>query len=315
MLTPDVRRVLLLAEVARHGSITAAAEALCYTPSAISQQMTRLEREIGQPVLERHPRGTSLTEAGQVLVTHAERMSRELEEATAELVNLERLHAGCLRIGTFPTAASSLLPPVVLNFSRQHPGVQVVVRSASNSQLLTMLEKRQVELALMCDYEWRRVPETNLEVVPLALDPTVLVVAKSHTLAGCDSTDVRMLKSERWVVRANHPMTEVLVRSCRAAGFEPKLAHEASDFQEVQALVAMGLGVALAPLHGLVAVRDDVMLLVPQSVAAHRRVVLGYVRGRGLSPAALVTKKLLLSAASSWSTTSVPSSTARAKVS
>ncbi len=118
----DTNRMFTLREVAEHGSITAAAAALGYTTSAVSQQIAKLEKEAGQPLLERHARGIVLTEAGRSVVKHTERILIELEAADAELAEIKGLRAGVLALGTFPTAGSSLLPLVVKEFKTRHPG-------------------------------------------------------------------------------------------------------------------------------------------------------------------------------------------------
>ena len=109
----DPRRLLLLVDVVRAGSITSAATRLNYTTSAVSQQISKLETEVGQPLLERHARGVRLTEAGAVLVRRAERIETQLLAAGTELDDIAGLRSGTVRIGTFPTAGASLLPPVV----------------------------------------------------------------------------------------------------------------------------------------------------------------------------------------------------------
>ena len=127
----DTRRLLLLVEVVRTGSITAAATRLSFTTSAVSQQLSKLELEAGQPLLERHARGVRLTEAGEVLVRHADRIETHLLAARNELEDLSGLRAGTLRIGTFPTAGASLLPPVVKLFKSRYPAVALTVRSSA----------------------------------------------------------------------------------------------------------------------------------------------------------------------------------------
>lgn len=278
--------MLLLAEVARCGSLTAAAHELTYTPSAVSQQISKLEAEAGQPLLDRNARGITLTDAGRALVRHAERIDRQLRAARAELDDIAGLRAGTLRLGSFPTAGSSLLPLVVTRFTARHPGVRLTVRSALRPGLLDMLEGREVELALLWDYDWDRIAESGLAITHLLDDPTALLVAADHPLAGRASVALDELANEQWVTRAgNHPLAEVLARSCRAAGVPPRIAFAAHDYQEAQAMVAVGLGIALAPRLALTNLRGDVRLIPVNPPTPGRRIMLARLAERRPTPA------------------------------
>ena len=282
----DVRRMFLLADVAAQGSITATARALSYTPSAVSQQLAKLEDEAGQPLLERHARGISLTIAGEVVVRHAARMREQIDAARSELDEIAGLRAGILFLGTFPTAGSSLLPPVVTRFRELYPEIRLTVRSGLLAGLRHMIQERTVELALLWDYEWNRLDDDTLQVRHLLDDQTVLLVAKDHWAAGRKSLPLSELADEPWIIRAeNNPVAEVLARSCRAAGFQPRIAYEAHDYQEAQAMVGVGLGVAVAPRLALTNLRDDVAIVPIQGYAPVRRILLARLAERRLTPA------------------------------
>lgn len=281
----DVTRLLLLAEVARHGSMTAAAATLAYTPSAVSQQIRRLESDIGQPLLDRHARGVSLTEAGRVTVEHVTEIERSLEVLQGRLDNLLGLREGSLRLGTFPTLGASLLPLAVTAFRGAYPGVRLSVHSARLAPLLELLERRRVELAFLWEYEWSRITGDGLDLRVVTEDPTSLVVSASHRLAGQTSVDVRELAEESWIIRGdNHPVAEVLSRTASAAGFEPSVSFEANDYQEAQAMVAVGLGIALAPRLALANLRSDVRVLRLDGCAPSRRILLARLAARAPSP-------------------------------
>ncbi|MFF1689983.1 MULTISPECIES: LysR substrate-binding domain-containing protein [unclassified Streptomyces] len=283
----DVRRILLFTEVARRGSVTATARALNYTPSAVSQQISRLEAEADQPLLERHARGVTLTDAGRALAGRGERIERELIAARNELADFAGLRAGTLRIGTFPTVGASLLPQVVIAFREAHPDVRLTVRSARIAGLWSMLENREIELSLMWDYDWCRIDRKDVAVTPLLDDPPALLVSDRHRLAGRDSATLADLAGDPWITRAeHHPVAEALDRSCRAAGFEPQIAYEAHDYQEAQAMVAAGIGVALAPTLALEGIRPGVGVLRLQPPAPVRRILLVRMADHALTPAA-----------------------------
>ncbi|HWC21627.1 MAG TPA: LysR family transcriptional regulator [Flexivirga sp.] len=282
----DVRRLALLAEVAGEGSISAAAKAAGYTPSAVSQQIAKLEREAGQPLLERHARGISLTDGGRALVGRAGRIANEIRAARAELDEIAGLRSGSVRLGSFPTASASLLPLAVKGFGLQHPDITVSVRSALRAELLEMLHVRDVELALLWDYDWDRIEDSSLELLPLIDDPTALLVSAGHRLADRSAVPLEELAREQWVTRADdHPLGDVLRRVTARAGAEPQITFEAHDYHEVQAMVAVGLGVALAPRTALTNLREDVRVIDVSPGAPVRRIMLARLADRRLTPA------------------------------
>jgi molybdate transport repressor ModE-like protein len=281
----DLRRLHVLREVGRLGSLTAAAAELTFTTSAVSQQVTKLERELGVALLERHPRGVSLTEAGHALLRHADEIDRIIEAAREEMAEFAGLRRGQLRLGTFPTVGASLMPDVVLAFRARHPDVTVTVVSARRAGLVDQLRRRQVELTLLWDYPWQRIEDADLETVTLMSDPTVLLVPVQHPLASAGSVAAEALSEEQWVVRDEHPVADVLRRVCRAAGFEPSVAFAANDYQETQGMVAAGVGIALAPRLALSALRPDVAAVELRG-SPSRRILLAHLAGRRLSPPA-----------------------------
>lgn len=299
----DVRRLALLAEVIDSGSMTAAAEHLGYSASAVSQQLRRLEVEAGQPLLHRQARGVRPTEAGAVLAGHARHVLRRLDAAEADLAELAGLRRGTLAIGTFPTIASALMPTVVSRFRRQYPDIRLDVRSARFDELVAMLESGRVGISLLWDYAWSRVDPAAFSLTPLLDDPTVLVVAEDHRLARRHTTTLSELAEEDWIVRAHdHPVAEVLERSCRAAGFSPRIAFEANDYQEVQAMVSVGIGVALAPRTAVTTPRPDIRVLGLGREAPSRRVLLAHRQDRLRAPAELAMHQLLVDIAREYQT-------------
>ncbi|MDT0318779.1 LysR family transcriptional regulator [Streptomyces millisiae] len=304
----NVRRLLLLTEIAEHGSLTGAASAAGMTASAASQQMSRLEAEVGQPLLERLPRGVRLTGAGEALVARGRAIRRELRAAQADLDAFARLDRGTLRLGSFPTVSASLLPLALTRFARAHAGAEVVVRSAMLAQLREMLHTGEVELALLWDYRWNRVSDEALTLTHLLNDPTVLVVPANSRLLDEPEVSLRSLAAQHWIIRAdNHPVAEVLRRSCRLAGFEPRIAYESHDYQEAQAMVAAGLGIAIAPRLALTNRRNDVRLVrlgadVPAPI---RRILLARPENRMPTPATLAMIDILHAVAERFTDTNL----------
>ncbi len=282
----DVRRMTVLAAVIDSGSMTAAAETLSYTTSAVSQQLSRLEKEVGQPLLQRQPRGIVPTEAGLVLADHARRIGRQLAAAEADLAQVAGLRRGRLTVGTFPTVGGSLLALAVSRFRTAHPGVRLSVRSARLDRLTEMLDSGEADLSLLWDYAWNRVDPEAYALTHLLDDPTMLIVSADHPLAERKRVDMADLAAEEWVVREpDHPVAEVLERSCRAAGFSPRIAFHANDYQEAQAMVSVGLGIALAPRTAVTNPHPDVRVISLGSTAPARRILLARRRERVPAPA------------------------------
>ncbi|MCV7357536.1 LysR family transcriptional regulator [Mycolicibacterium fluoranthenivorans] len=283
----DTNRMFTLREVAAHGSITAAAEALGYTTSAVSQQIAKLEKEAGQPLLERHARGVALTDAGRSVVRHTERILVELHAADAELAEIRGLRAGVLALGTFPTAGSSLLPLVVKEFKTRHPGVELKVFSGRFDRLVDALRRRETELSLLWDYEWNRINDPTLTYHHLMNDPTMLLVSEHHRLADRDAISIGELRDESWVVRAeDHPVAQTLEKLCQQGGFTPRTSVFAHDYGEVQAMVAVQLGVAIAPRLAVLNPRPDVRSIRLATRPPQRRILIAHLAERRLSPAA-----------------------------
>ena len=285
----DTNRMFTLRQVADHGSITAAAEALGYTTSAISQQIAKLEKEAGQPLLERHARGIVLTEAGHSVVRHTERILIELQAADAELAEIQGLRAGVLAIGTFPTAGSSLLPLVVKEFKTRHPGVDLVVVSGRFARLVDALRRRETELSLLWDYEWNRIDDPTLTCHHSDERPDLASCFEHHDSPTeiSPSFGIGELRDESWVVRADdHPVAQTLEKLCQQGGFTPRTSVFAHDYGEVQAMVAVELGVAIAPRLAVLNPRPDVRSIPLATRPPQRRILIAHLAARRLSPAA-----------------------------
>jgi DNA-binding transcriptional LysR family regulator len=297
----DVRRLVLLAEVIDSGSMTAAAEALSYTPSAVSQQLRRLEAEVGQPVLQRQARGVTATEAGAVLARYARRVERQLSAAEADLADIAGLRRGQLDIGTFPTIGSSLMPLAVSAFKSRHPGIRLSVRSGRLEALTEMLESGVIGLSLLWDYEWNRLDPSDFQLTHLLDDPTMLVVAADHRVARRRQVSMAQLADEEWIVRAdNHPVAGVLVRACRAAGYEPRISFHANDYQEAQAMVSVGLGIALAPRTAVTNKHPDVRVISLGNTAPSRRILVANRHDRVRAPSEDAMRQILLEVARAY---------------
>jgi DNA-binding transcriptional LysR family regulator len=275
----DVRRLRVLREVALRGSIARAAESLRFTPSAVSQQISKLEREAGVPLLERGPRSVALTPAGRRLVEHAEAILERLAEAEGELRELGGAVAP-LRVASVTTAAVSILPQALTRFAAARPDVEVAVEEADPLVSLARLRAREVDLAVVFEYD--RVPlpvDSRVTLEVLLEEPLRIVLPAGHPAARQRVVRLLDLAEESWIrstPRSScHPFTE---RACRAAGFEPRFRVEVDDYAAMQELVASGAGVAFAPDLGLTRVNPGVAVR-PVAFGPKRRVLAAWRSG------------------------------------
>jgi len=283
----DVRRLRILREVARRGSFTAAAEALSYTPSAVSQQIAALERQAGAVLVERGPRGVSLTEPGRVLVAGADEVLGRLAAAEGELAAIAGLRAGLLRLGWFATAGATLMPRAIAAFQRHHPEVQLDLFEGDPDACIPKLRTRELALALVYQFELAEPMGTDLEQVPLVHDPLYIGLPPGHPLASRDRVRLADLAGEHWIQGVRHGSTvEELPRACRLVGFEPRVAFQTDDRTAVEGLVAAGVGVALFPRLTLPTVRPDVAVRPLEASGLAREVRAALPPGAYRPPAA-----------------------------
>ena len=280
----DVRRLRVLREVAAHGSFSAAAEALSFTQSAISQQVAALERETGTRLVERSARGVRLTEAGEVLVRHTEAILARLGEAEAELEAIAGLQAGRLRVAAFESAAATLMPVAIAEFRRRHPAVELTFTLAEPEPALAMLRAGEIELGLTVEGVGEAAED--VEQVELLEDPLYLVLAADHPLARRRQVALADVAEDPWVLgRTDLECNRVVIRACQRAGFEPRVAIQTDDYAAAQGLVAAGVGVALIAELGLHAQREDVVVRSLGRDTPYRRVKVAVLAGGYRSPA------------------------------
>ena len=256
----DIRKLRLLRELAHRGTIAAVAEALSYTPSAVSQQIAALEREAGRPLLTRTGRRVSLTPAGAVLVEHTEVVLADLERAEAALAASETGLSGSVRLGAFPTALRTVVLPAMLEIGRAEQGLELTVTEVDPAGVPDLLRGGQLDIALVHEYD--NVPSAmgpGIEIEPI-LDE-VVYLASSAAPEAADLAVVRSHAGSRWIVGNPGTLCHTMaVRTCQSQGFEPRIAHRVDDFATVLRLVAAGAGVALVPQLGATDVPAGVVL-------------------------------------------------------
>ncbi|KAA9393709.1 LysR family transcriptional regulator [Kocuria coralli] len=291
----DPRKLAVLVAVVEHESITAAAEELMFTASAVSQQLRKLEQEAGQPLFRRRPRGVIPTEAGYLLATHARKVLRQLHAAQSDMEELARGERGTLKIGTFPSLAASFLPRVLDTYRAQFPAIKLSVHSTIFDALLEELERGQSHLCFLWDYPWKRFGSTGIRSEEIFQEPSVVLVSDSHPLARAHDVGMADLRDEPWVSRANdHPVVEVLDRAAAEAGFRPDITMYANDYQEAQAMVSVGIGIAMVPMSAVALQHPKVRILSLRDTLPERRVLLAQREERSSTPAEMAFRRLVL---------------------
>jgi DNA-binding transcriptional LysR family regulator len=284
----NVGRLKVLTEVARRGSFSAAAEALSYTQSAVSQAIARLEAETGTTLIVRDRGGVRPTAAGASLVEHAEGIFGRIEAAEADLAAVLGIRGGRLRMASFPSAGATLMPLAIARFRELHPDVALTLAEGEPEEIAPRLRAAEFDLALLFEFPGARERHgARLRTKLLLDDPMLVALPAEHARADQPALSLADLRDEDWVqTSATSPCARHVVRSCLAAGFEPKVTFESDDYETVQGLVAAGVGVALIPHLALTHVHPGIVVraLAPRSPA--RRVVAATLAAAGVLPAA-----------------------------
>jgi DNA-binding transcriptional LysR family regulator len=294
----DVRRLRLLRELSSRGTVTAVAEALAYTPSAVSQQLAQLERDAGVPLLERAGRGVRLTEAGRRLAVHAEAIMVRMEAAEADLAGLSGEATGRLRVACFQTAAGTLVLPALIELKARHPAVEPELMDMEAEESLPGLRLGDYDLVVAEEYDHApRKRDPGLERRELALDHMLVALPGSHPLAGRDRVPLGELACEPWVsARENTLFAAMTARACRAVGsFEPKVRHRTNDLRLLFELVARGEGAALVPALGRGWLVPGVVLRPVEGPRLDRRIFTAVRAGTGARPTIAALQEALAS--------------------
>jgi len=290
-----VHRLTVLHADVTEGSITAAATELNYTPSAISQHIAALERETGTRLLERMGRRVRPTPAGALLAGYAGEILNRVADAEAALEALTDGRTGRIRLASFGSAGTGLVPPAVAHFRGRHPDVDLQMALAEQPEALAALRDDQADLAVVIldldesGAEPQAVPTSGgLDWQPLLLDPYFAAVPSSHPLAELPEVPLARLGGEQLVSGDRNrtcPCSQMFLQVCAAAGFRPRFAIEVDDYPTVQSLVAAGLGAAAIPLLGLSpAVHDGVTIRPLVTPSLTRRIFAVSRSGRADDP-------------------------------
>ena len=272
----DLRLLKVLREVALRGSFSAAAESLSYSQPAVSQQIARLEAQTGVKLIERQPKGIKLTPAGEALVRHTEQILAQLAHAQAELTEIASDARGRMRLASFATAAGTIVSRAVSEFRHLRPGVQVDLQLMDPPQSIPALRRGELDLVITEEGGFETdIALDGLGVERLMDDVLYASLPADHPLATRRAIALTDLCEEEWMLvglRGTCADSNIVLRACQQAGFEPRVAYTSDDYFAIQGLVASGMGVALVPGLALASTRDDVAVRPLRGRPPYRRI-------------------------------------------
>lgn len=284
----DLKRLRVLRSVAEHGSFSAAAEDLYVSQSAVSQQIANLEAEVGEPLVLRLRGGPVLTDAGRLLVGHAESAMARLEQAERELASLSGLEAGELRMVSFASASATIVTRAIGRFREDHPGIRLSLTEAEPEDALPALRCGRFDVAVVYDFELHPFePDSDISMRSVIDERMHLALPPDHRLAGCAAVDLAELAGESWLCgNCESSCRQLTLRSCEQAGFVPDIAYESNDYTVMEALVSAGMGVTLIPDLALMLPSPDIAIVEVVPDPPVRRVWAATLDAGARSPAA-----------------------------
>ncbi|MFB7272289.1 LysR family transcriptional regulator [Streptomyces sp. NPDC056244] len=268
----EARHLRVLRTVAATGSFSAAARELGCTQPAVSQQMKALESSAGTPLIVRTGRETRLTEAGEVLVRHATGILAGLTAAEEEMAAIAGLRAGRVRLVSFPSGSSTLVPAALAALRAAHPGTRVSLVEAEPPASAALLRDGDCDVALAFRYGGSAGEWDDLVVRPLLVDRLVAVVPQGHRLADAGTVRLGELADEPWIAGCPRCRGQ-LVDACEESGFTPRIDFATDDYPAVIGLVAAGLGVAVLPELALESVRPKGVRTLAVEPSVRREIV------------------------------------------
>jgi DNA-binding transcriptional LysR family regulator len=280
-------RLNVFRAVVEHGSFSAAADALSYSQSAVSQSIATLEGELGVALIERRRGGVRPTAAGAALAGHVGGILARIETAESEVAAVAAGRGCRLRTASFPTAGATLMPQAIAAFRASHPGVEVTLSEGEPEEIAPRLRAGEFDLVLL--FEFEGVGErlgAGMRRFELFDDPLHVALAAEHPLADRKRLELADLAEEPWIqTSADSPCAGHVVRCCHAAGFEPSVSFESDDYQTVQGLVAAGVGVAMIPELAHSTIREDIKVRALHPASPVRKVFAATPRAAAATPA------------------------------
>jgi LysR family transcriptional regulator, transcription activator of glutamate synthase operon len=280
----ELRQLRYLVALADEQSFTRAAEREHIAQPALSQQIQKLEQELGIPLVERTTRRVQITDAGNLLVARARRILTELESARQELDRVRGIQTGHVVVGAMNTMGPVDITLVLGRFHQLHPRVELMVRESNSDELAEMLRVDALDLAFLSVTE--RVESHGLALHQILMEELIVVLPIDHPLAGQDEIRMVELSREDFIsYREGARLRELLDGAGAEAGFEPRIILESNESRRIRRLVARGLGIAILPRSHAVGTSDAIATarLVEPSLA--RDITIAWRAGRRLPPA------------------------------
>ncbi|GHD14654.1 LysR family transcriptional regulator [Nocardiopsis kunsanensis] len=281
----DLRKLRVLRALSELGTVRATAEALCMTPSAVSQQLSSLAQEVGTPLLESQGRGVRPTEAARVLLRHTDTVLAQLERAEAELEGFTRGEAGDVRVGAFATAIPQLVVPALNTLAGERPGLSTRVHQADAAEVYELLAAGEIDIGLSLAAQAPAGSDGRYDRSELLADPLDVALPAGHSWARSEQAPrLADLSAQGWIYGASGPWREITLAACAQAGFVPEQAHVASDWRAILDMVAAGMGLALVPRLAAAGHTPGVVLREPAGDRPRRHVIAVVRAGAGEHP-------------------------------
>jgi LysR family transcriptional activator of glutamate synthase operon len=281
----DLRQLRYLVALAEEGHFTRAAERMHIAQPALSQQIRRLEDEVGVALVDRTTRRVALTDAGRLLVDHARRALREVDAARAELADLAGVRAGHLVIGAMQSLGPFDLSILLAAFHERYPAVELTVDEEVSDVLIEMLRADAVDLAFLS--LTARADAEGLSVQRLLTEPLVVLLAHGHPLAGRKRLRVAELRDERFIgFREGAGLRRIIANAAHDAGFDAQVVFETNEIERARAMAARGLGVTIVPESDVQRDGPAVVAVPLHRPSLTRDVTLAWREGRRPTPAA-----------------------------
>jgi DNA-binding transcriptional LysR family regulator len=272
----DLKLLMTFREVANCRSFSDAARRLGYTQPAVSQHVSRLEGTLGVRLLERDARGVQLTPAGELLLTRAAALLDQARRAEDDVREAAGAGRPCVRIGAFATLAGGLLPGATRDLRARRPDLRLEVKVFEPEDSIDELLSGRLDVATLIDSELQPLAvRDGVEHVFLCDDPLFVVMGSDHPMAGRPSLGLEELSGEGWLmpdVGGTCPDSNIVLRACRDAGFEPDVRLAFDDYPALQGMAAAGVGVALLPSLATANLRSDVAVIPLRGTPPARRI-------------------------------------------
>jgi LysR family transcriptional regulator, transcription activator of glutamate synthase operon len=280
----ELRQLKYLLALAEERHFTRAAAREHIAQPALSQQIRRLEDEVGVPLVDRTTRQVAITHAGRLLVARARRILAEVNAAEAELQRIRGIEGGRVVVGTMHTMGPVDVSLVLAIFHQRHPAVELTVREQSSEELAQMLREDELDLAFLSVTE--RVESHGLGLHQLVSEKLMVVLPRSHPLAGRRRVRMAELKGEEFVsYRPGARLRELLLAAGAHAGFEPRTTLESNESERIRRLVARGMGVAILPESDATPYGDEIAVTALVEPSLSRDITLAWRQQRKHPPA------------------------------